>query len=167
MPSVRHSIRLAAVVAALSAATALAVPTAGAAGRPSVCKLLSARQLAAVHVGTACTHSSPLPFKQGGVTVATVTSASWGRTGHVMASIYAVNSAYVTLARSKFDVGGTSVGVGDWSRFKGFSNGRTIAEMVFAVGNHIVDLEIEMPPNRPLESRQQVVKLASAIAGKL
>lgn len=166
MPSFHHSIRVTVVAAALAALAALVVPTAGAA-RGSFCKLLSARQLAAVHVTSACTQSRAIPFKQQGTTVATITEVRWGHTGVVTAGVYAVNSAYVSLARSKFDVGGPSAGVGDWSRFKGFANGKTDARLLFGVGNYVVDLDVSMPPTRPLKSEQQIVKLAAAIAAHL
>lgn len=166
MPSFGYSTRIAAAVAALAALAALAVPTAGASELTSPCKLLSKSQLATVHVSTACTQKT-LPFKQQGVTVATITEVRWGKTGVLAAGVYAVNSAYLSLARSKFDVGGPSVGVGAWSRFKGFANGKTSARVVFGVGKYIVDMVVSTPPSRPLKSRQQIVKLAAAIAGKL
>lgn len=161
-----YSIRVTAAVAALAAIAALAVPTAGASELTSTCKLLSKRELATVHVTTTCTHRS-FPFKQQGVTVATITEVRWGKNGVVTAGIYAVNSAYASLARTKFDVGGPSVGVGDWSRFKGFANGKTGARIVFGVGKYVVDLDVSVSPTRPLRSKQQIVGLAAAIAGNL
>ncbi len=167
MPSFRHSTRLAAAAAALAAVAALAAPAAGeAAAQLNGCKLLSARDLAPLRVTTACTQHT-LPFKQQGVTVATITEIRWGHTGVILAGVYALDSQYVSLARSKFDVGGPSAGVGDWSRFKGFANGKTGARIVFGIGHYVVDVGASMPPNRPLKSEQQIVKLAKAIAANL
>ena len=166
MPSFRHSTRIALVAAPLATLAGVAVPAAGAA-RAGFCKLLSARQLAAVHVTRACTQGKSIPFKHQGTTVATIVVVKWGHTGVVVADVYAVNPAYVSLAKAKFDVGGPSAGVGDWSRFKGFANGKTDARLLFGVGNYVVDLDVSMPPNRPLKSEQQIVKLATAIAGHL
>ena len=78
-----------------------------------------------------------------------------------------IDSAYVSIAEQKFFNGGTSAGVGNWSRWKGFANGKESAEIVFAVGNKIVDLEVAPGSKHPLTSKRQVIAVANSIAAQL
>lgn len=169
MPSFSHSLRLPVAVAALAAAAALAVPTAGAIGRPSACKYLTAGQLASVHVGTACTVKS-LPFSQGGIPVARLTTVEWGSFGKgvVRLDIYAVKPAYVSAAKTYLTrQGGTPVKVGSWGLFQGFSNGKTGARIIFGVGNDVVGVSVDTAASHPLHSQQQVIALATGVAAHL
>jgi hypothetical protein len=157
------------VSAAVAVVLAFAVPAANAGGRLKVCNLLSARQLASVHVSASCTQKTAMPLTRQGTHVGTFSLGRWGNLhqSHVIAILSVINPAYVSVAKQKFFNGGTSAGVGDWSRWKGFANGKESAEIVFAVGNKIVDLNVAPGSKHPLKSKQQVIALAKAIAGQL
>ena len=167
MPALRSpvTIAFAALALAASAYTASAV---GAPTRFNACGLLSARQLATIHVrsGGHCSQKSA-PFKQ----YATITTAAWGRlgggTGYALAAVYAVKAPYVAAAKQLLDKGGTSVGVGDWSSFDGLSNGKTGGGIVFGVGHYVVDLTFGTPSSRPLASAKPFIALAKLLAAKL
>lgn len=137
-------------------------------GALNVCRLLSARQLATVHVSTSCTHKT-MPVRRQGTQVGTINLGNWGNLhqSHLSAGVYFISPAYVGIAKQKFFNGGTSAGVGDWSRWKGFANGMESAEIVFAVGNKIVDLNVAPGAKHPLKSKRQVIELAKAIAAQL
>jgi hypothetical protein len=153
-----------AVVLAFAAATANARSD-----TPNVCKLLSANQLATFHVSGPCTQKKTTPLTRQGIHAGTL---SWGRWGnvhqsYVIAVLMVINPAYVSIAKQKFFNGGTSAGVGDWSRWKGFANGKESAEIVFAVGNKMVDLIVAPGAKHRLKSKQQVISVAKSIAGQL
>jgi hypothetical protein len=155
--------------AAVAVVLAFAVPTgnAGVAGL-NVCKLLSASQLASIHVSASCTQKT-MPVNREGTHVGTINLGRWGNVhqGYVLAALYVISPQYVSVAKQKFFNGGTSAGVGDWSRWKGFANGKESARIVFGVGNKIVDLDIDPGSKHPLKSKQQVIALAKAIAEQL
>ncbi|HEX6662430.1 MAG TPA: hypothetical protein VF025_02035 [Gaiellaceae bacterium] len=145
------------------------VPAANAAGSGlNVCNLLSASQLASVHVSAPCTQKT-MPVNRQGTHVGTINLGRWGNIhqGYILAAVYVINPAYVGVAKQKFFNGGTSAGVGDWSRWKGFANGKDAARIVFGVGNRIVDLDVGPGSKHPLKSKQQVIALAKAIEGQL
>ena len=154
---------LALLTAAMYASSAASAPT-----RLNACGLLSARQLATIHVAAKghCSQKTA-PFKQ----YATATSAIWGRlgagTGYALAAVYAVKPPYVAAARQLLDKGGTSVGVGTWSSFEGLSNGKTGGDITFGVGNYVVNLTFGTPTTHPLTSAKPFIALAKAIAAKL
>jgi len=154
---------LAALTAAMYAGAATGTPT-----RLNACGLLSARQLATIHVASKghCSQRTA-PFKQ----YATATTATWGRlgagTGYALAAFYAVKPAYVSAARQLLDKGGTSVGVGAWSSFEGLSNGKTGGDITFGVGNYVVNISFGTPTSRPLTSAKPFIALAKAVAAKL
>ena len=155
--------------AAVAVVLAFAVQTANATSEtPSVCKLITARQVATFHVSDSCTQKRTAPLNRQGIHVGTF---SWGRWGtlhsYVTVVLMNIDSAYVSIAEQKFFNGGTSAGVGDWSRWKGFANGKESAEIVFAVGNKIVDLEVAPGSKHPLTSKRQVIAVAKSIAAQL
>jgi hypothetical protein len=155
--------------AAVAVVVAFAAPTANArSGALNVCKLLSASELATVHVSASCTHRT-LPVRRQGTQVGTINWGRWGNVhqGYLLAGVYVINPAYVSVAKQKFFNGGTSAGVGEWSRWKGFANGRESAEIVFGISNKIVDLTVAPGAKHPLKSKHQVIALAKAIAAQL
>jgi hypothetical protein len=155
--------------AAVAVVLAFAVPAANAGGSGlKVCNLLSARQVASVHVSASCTQKT-MAVQREGTRVGTINLGRWGNVhqGYVLASVYVINPAYVSVAKQKFFNGGTSAGVGDWSRWKGFVNGKEAARIVFGVGNKIVDFDVAPGSKHRLKSKQQVIALAKVIAGKL
>ena len=166
-PSTRS---IAGAVAVSAVVAGLAVPAAGArtAFNGNACTLLSAAQLTPIHVGSKCRHKS-IPAEFGGINAGTIYWANWGTpfNGSVLVNVYDVQPAYVGPAKAKFDTDGTSVGVGDWSRFHGFANGKTAARITFGVGNYIVDIAVDTQAKHPLKSKSQVVNLAKHIAGLL
>jgi hypothetical protein len=156
--------------AAFAVVLAFAVPAANArSATPNVCKLLSARQLATFHVSGPCAQKKSTPLTRQGIHAGTFSTGRWGNLhqSYVIAVLMVINPAYVSIAKQKFFNGGTSAGVGDWSRWKGFANGRESAEIVFAVGNKMVDLEVAPGAKHPLKSKQQVIAVAKSIAGQL
>jgi hypothetical protein len=158
------------VSAAVAVVLSFAAPAANArSATPNVCKLLSASQLATFHVSGSCTQKKTTPLTRQGTHVGTFSMGRWGNLhqSYVMAVLMVINPAYVSIAKQKFFNGGTSAGVGDWSRWKGFANGKSSAEIVFAVGNKMVDLEVAPGSKHRLKSKQQVIGLAKAIAGQL
>jgi hypothetical protein len=153
-----------AVVLAFAAATANARSD-----TPNVCKLISASQLATFHVSGPCTQKKTTPLTRQGIHAGTFSTGRWGNLhqSYVIAVLMVINPAYVSIAKQKFFNGGTSAGVGDWSRWKGFANGKESAEIVFAVGNKIVDFVVAPGAQHRLKSKQQVISVAKAIAGQL
>jgi hypothetical protein len=158
------------VSVALAAVLASTAPAANA--RESalkVCRMLSAGQLAGVHVSASCTQKT-MPVTREGTHLGTINLGRWGNIhkGYVLAAVYVINPAYVSIAKQKFfNEKGPSAGVGDWSRWEGFVNGREGARMVFGEGNKIVDLDVGPGAKHPLKSKQQVIALAKAIDGQL
>lgn len=153
-------------IALAIAAVALATPAADA--RTSsfsgdACSLLSASQLKPVHVSASCRQ------KSSSIRYGKMTWATWGNIhgAFVLAQVDAVNPAYAGPARALIDKGGTPVGVGDWSRFKGFANGRTEARIDFGVGHFIVGVSVRTPTKQPLTSSKPVLAIAKTIAAKL
>jgi hypothetical protein len=158
------------VSAAVAILFAVAAATAAARSEtPGVCKLISARQLATFHVSGSCTQKTTRPLTRQGVHAGTLSVGRWGNLhqGYVVATLMVINPQYVSIAKQKFFNGGTSAGVGDWSRWKGFANGKSSAEIVFAVGNKMVDLEVAPGSKHRLKSKQQVIAVAKSIAGQL
>lgn len=160
-----HVTRASIMTAAAIAAVVLAAPAANArtAFGGNACGLLSAAQLKPVHVSLGCNQKSSAN------TFGRVTVATWGSIhgAYVMANIYDVNAEYAARAKSVFDTRGTSVGVGDWSSFKGLANGKTVAEIDFGVGHTIVGIAVRTPTKQPLTSSKPVIAIAKTIAVKL
>jgi hypothetical protein len=155
--------------AAAAVVLAFAAPTANARSATSnVCKLLSPSQLATFHVSGSCTQKTT-PVNRQGIHFGTVNLGQWGNLhrSHLVAALYVISPAYVSVAKQDFFNGGTSAGVGDWSRWKGFANGKESARIVFAVGNKVVDLDVAPGAEHRLKSKQQVIALAKAIAARL
>jgi len=158
------------IAAAVAAVLAVAFG-AGAAGSATVsgrslCTMISARQLASVHVsGGGCVQKGPTPFAQ----YATVRKAVWGtiQGSHAVLTVYDVKAAYVGAARSVFQKDGTSVGIGDWSSFRGHANGKTFWEIVFGKGSKVVDLTVTTPPGKPLASGKPFLALAKSVAARV
>lgn len=163
----RSRLTMALALAVLTAAV-YAGSAASASTRLNVCGLLSARQLATIHVAAKghCSQKTA-PFQQ----YATATTATWGRlgagTGYALGAVYAVKPPYVAAAKQLLDKGGTSVGVGTWSSFEGLSNGKTGGDITFGVGNYVVNLSFGTPTAHPLTSAKPFIALAKAIAAKL
>lgn len=160
-----HVRRATTMIAVAITAVALAAPAANAraASGGNVCKLLSASQLTSVHVPAGCSQ------KSGQSRLGKLTLAIWGdRHGaYVLADVYDVNPAYAARAKSVFAARGTSVGVGDWSRFEGFTNGHTQAKVTFGVGRYIVGIAVRTPTEQPLTSSKPLIAIAKTMAAKL
>ncbi len=157
-----------AAAATVAVAVIFAVPAAAATSRVNACSLLSASQLRGLHVSTSCTHGTT-PVNHQGTHYGTINWGRWGKVRHgfVLLNVLVVNPAYLGIAKQKFFNGGTSVGIGDWSRWKGFANGKDQAEVVFGIGNKIIDLTLDPGSSHPLKSKQQVLAVARSVAGKI
>jgi hypothetical protein len=156
--------------AALAVVTTLAVATANAAStsRGNACSLLSASQVRSLHVSTSCVHGSK-QVNRSGIHAGTINWGRWGNLhrGVVLANVYVINPAYVNIVKQKFLNDGTSAGIGTWSRWQGFANGKDEARIVFGVGNTIVDLALDPGSKHPLKSKHQVITLARSMLGRL
>jgi hypothetical protein len=167
MPRNRRRLGLVAGAAA-AVAVIFAVPANARTSAVNACGLLSASQLRSIHVSTSCTHGTT-PVTHQGTRYGTINWGHWGkvRHGYALANLLVINPAYVGIAKQKFLNGGTSAGIGDWSRWKGFANGKDEAEIVFGKGNRIVDLVLDPGSKHPLKSKQQVIAIARSALSHL
>jgi len=155
--------RIAMVLAALVVAGS-AVSTAHAAFSGNTCGLLSAKQVATVHV-TPSTCTSQKPF---GSSISTNYSANWGGTGlaphlAIVVVLYK-SSSYFQAAKNNLKLGYTTKISGIGSSAYESHNG-VLAQMSFAVGHYIATLNLRT--SKPLKSVTPFNDLAKTIAGEL
>jgi hypothetical protein len=128
------------------------------------CTFLSARQVAAVHVDTACTvlQGKPNPLYAG-------VTGTWGKLagrGSVIVAVERAKSeAYITFRKTNH-VPGKSWGVGSWSRGSCTSGG-TYCYVSFIVGKNIVMLQVAAPQAKPVMVTKPTIAMAKAVAAKL
>lgn len=152
---------------AAAAAAALILPTASASttARINACKLLSTKQVAALHIGTSCTQKTakPNPYYTG-------VSATWGKLGGHGSVILAVdrvnNPAYIRILESQNSKKGKSAGVGSWSRIACAST-HVYCLVEFVVGTYVVELQVAVPTGHKLSSPRPVLTMAKTVAAKL
>ena len=153
-------------IAIALAITALALPCAATADTTSLnpCSLLSAKQVAAVHVDTGCKvlRGKPNPLYQG-------VTATWGKLAGKGSVIVAVDQAksdtWVTLFKSNMHIG-TSWGIGDWSRGT-CTTGGFYCYLNFVVGNNTVTLQVAPPEAKRIPVTKATKTMAKTIAAKL
>ena len=164
----KHFLGISVPIAVVAASLAILVvgPAAAAPAASSVeaCTLLSARQVAAVHVGTSCAQAAgkPNPYF-------TAVVATWGKLGghgSVIVGINRVsNHAYIGVWESQH-ARGKSFGVGSWSRGSCVSSGAYCA-IDFVVGDNVVLLQVAPPTGQPLATPAIAIAMAKNIAAKL
>lgn len=168
MDILRSRVVISLAVASLAATmVVLAAPAANARTASSIraCKLLSAKQVAALHIGTSCTQNTgrPNPYYQG-------VSATWGKLrghGSVIVSVNKVyKRAYISLWESQNAKKGKSVGVGSWSRGTCAQTG-SYCIVDFVVHSYVVELQVAPPTGHRLASSRPVVALAKTVATRL
>lgn len=153
-------------IAVALAITALALPCAAGAHPTSLnpCTLLSARQVAAVHVNTTCNVLRGKPNA-----LYTGVSATWGKLAGKGSVIVAVDQAkshaYVTYFEG---VGhpGTSWKIGDWSRGT-CTTGGFYCYASFVVGNNVVTIQVTPPQSKRIPVTKATKAMAKTIAAKL
>jgi hypothetical protein len=166
MPKRLVGLSLPMAVMAASLATLVVVPPGDARATSSLaaCKLLSAKQVAAVHVGTSCTQAvgKANPYYTG-------VSATWGKLGGHGSVIVAVNHvsnhSYIGIWEAQH-ASGTSFGVGSWSRGSCVPSGKYCL-IDFVVGDNVILLQVAPPTGQPLGSPTPVRAMAKTIASKL
>lgn len=159
-----RGVRIAVVTATLVILGAVASADATAASSVNPCKMLSAKQVAAVHVSTSCkvARGKPNPYYTG-------VSATWGQLGGkssvILSGNRVSNRAYIGVWESQ-NAKGKSAGVGSWSRG---SCARTGAFCIvdFVVGNYVVQLQVAPPIGKPLASQKQFIAMAKTVAAGL
>jgi len=128
------------------------------------CTLLSARQVAAVHVDTGCKilQGKPNPLYS-------AFTATWGKSGGKGSVIVAVYKSkgdnYISLWKQSH-VSGTSWGVGSWSRGTCTSNG-LYCYASFIVARNVVVLQVAPPGAKPISVIKPSKAMAKTVAAKL
>jgi hypothetical protein len=157
--NVRIALAITSVAALCAVATASARTTS-----LNPCTLLSARQVAAVHVDTTCKtlRGKPNPYYSG-------SSASWGKFGGKGSVIVAVDKAkshdYIALWEGAHK-SGTSWNVGSWSRGTCVTSG-LYCYVTFVVGSNVVTLQVTPPAAKPIVLPKPTKAMAKTIAAKL
>jgi hypothetical protein len=161
----KHLLRRNALIAAVAASLATAaVPAADAhIAAARVCGLLPARQVASIHVATACKQLAgrPNPYF-------TSSTAIWGTPGDgsvVLAVNHAKDHAYIGVWESQH-TRGPSIRVGSWSRANCASSG-AYCYLDFVVGDDVIVLQVAPPAGKPLPSSAPAIAMAKTIAGRL
>jgi hypothetical protein len=155
--------RIAVALAAIAALVAAATADASATSRLNPCKLLTAKQVAAVHVDTSCKIAigRPNPYYTG-------VSGTWGKLGGKGSVIVGIDKAkshdYIALVEK--NTPGKSFGVGSWSRGACATTGVYCA-INFVVGNYVVAFQVAPPRGKPLTSAKQAIAMAKVIAAEL
>jgi hypothetical protein len=153
---------------ALAITTVAALGAAAAAGARSTsvrpCALLSAKQVAAVHVDTSCKilRGKPNPLYSG-------VTATWGESGgkgSVIVAIYqSKGDNYISLWKQSH-VRGTPWGVGSWSRGTCTTSG-LYCYASFIVGSNVVVLQVAPPGAKPISVIKASKAMAKTVAAKL
>jgi hypothetical protein len=153
-----------AIALALVAGIATVASTAGAANRLNPCSMLSAGQVAAVHVDTSCKLAvgKPNAYYYG-------VSGTWGELGGKGSVIVAIDHmkshSYIALWKTDHPAG-KSWGVGSWSRGTCTSGG-SYCFGSFVVGDYAVTIQIAPPAAKPISVTKPTIAMAKTIAAKL
>jgi len=153
-----------AIALATVAVTAAVAATSGAANRLNPCTMLTARQVAAVHVDTSCKIAvgKPNPYWA-------AVSGTWGKLGGKGSVIVAINhmksQAYITLWKTEHPTG-KSWGAGSWSRGTCIASG-SYCYGSFVVGAYAVTIQVAPPAAKPISVAKPTIAMAKTVAAKL
>ena len=150
-----------AIVAAVAAALTVNVT---AANRLNPCAMLSAKQVAAVHVDTSCKLAigKPNAYYSG-------VSGTWGKLGGKGSVIVAIDHMkshdYIALWKTDHPAG-KSWGAGSWSRGTCTTSGKYCYGS-FIVGDYAVTIQVAPPAAKPVSVTKPTIAMAKTIASKL
>jgi len=155
------------IALAITSSVALGVTATASAHTTSLnpCTLLSAKQVAAVHVDTGCKmiRGKPNPLYAG-------VAATWGKAGGKGSVIVSIDRAkshsYIDLWKSSHTGSAKSWGVGSWSQATCATSG-LYCYATFIVGNNVVVLQVAPPGAKPISVVKASKTMAKTIAAKL